>query len=220
LSTNIVSGGVAVHINAALTVGTHSITARYLGQGIYLASTSSVLSQFVQSPQATSTLLTSAPNPSLTGGNVSFNATVRVGGMTASNATGLVIFKDNTVALSTNTVSGGVAVFNTSALAVGSHPLNAEYLGDPLHLANTSAPMAQVVLAIPTTPTNLTWSAAGGQLTLSWPGYLGWVLQVQTNALKDGLGANWLDLPGTASLTETNVNFNAAEGCFYRLRYP
>ncbi len=58
-----------------------------------------------------------------------------------------------------------------------------------------------VTPTVPTTPTNLTFVATSTNVSLSWPGnYLGWSLQVQTNALTVGLqtppGA-WFTIPGT-----------------------
>jgi hypothetical protein len=87
-----------------------------------------------------------------------------------------------------------------------------------------SAPSSVVALAvpstIPTTPTNITCRVSAGQLTIAWPdNYLGWILQGQTNAL--GLGTNWIDLPGTAALTATNMPVNLTNpSVFFRLRHP
>jgi fibronectin-binding autotransporter adhesin len=79
-----------------------------------------------------------------------------------------------------------------------------------------------VVSAMATTPTNITYSVSGGNLSLSWPTtHLGWILQGQTNGLGVGLGANWVDIPGSSGLTATNISVNpAAPAVFYRLRKP
>jgi autotransporter-associated beta strand protein len=80
----------------------------------------------------------------------------------------------------------------------------------------------QVSGSIATTPTNITFSAGGGFLTLSWPAnYQGWVLQQQTNPLNVGLGTNWVDVPGSAGMNSVNIPINpAAPVAFYRLHYP
>lgn len=80
----------------------------------------------------------------------------------------------------------------------------------------------QVTGSIPTTPTNLTVVASTGHLTLSWPAsYQGWILQQQTNSANLGSGIGWVDLPGSTSLTSTNITINPAmPTVFYRLRYP
>lgn len=70
------------------------------------------------------------------------------------------------------------------------------------------------------TPANITVSAVGGNLTLTWPlDRTGWTLQVQTNTAAVGLSNNWVDVPGS---TMTNVvTFpvdGANDGVFFRLK--
>jgi hypothetical protein len=71
-------------------------------------------------------------------------------------------------------------------------------------------------------PTNLNASVTGDELSLSWPAsHLGWVLQVQTNPLTAGLGANWTAVPGSPNLTNLNITIDPANpAVFYRLAYP
>lgn len=83
---------------------------------------------------------------------------------------------------------------------------------------NAAIPKAETDPTRPrNTPTNLTWSLSGGQLTLRWPGYLGWYLQ---NSPAVGVGALWADMAGSQLVTTTNLPLNAAPGAFYRLRHP
>ena len=72
--------------------------------------------------------------------------------------------------------------------------------------------------SIPSTPTNITYSVSGGTMTVSWPtSYVGWILQAQTNSLN----GTWFDIPGTASLSSTNLPIDYVnKAVFYRLRYP
>jgi len=69
---------------------------------------------------------------------------------------------------------------------------------------------------------NLSYVTHPGQVTISWPGgYLGWILQGQTNALNRGLSTNWVDMPATARVTSTNVLISPQDAAvFYRLRHP
>jgi len=69
-------------------------------------------------------------------------------------------------------------------------------------------------------PTNLTFTANGGTLTLNWPAtHLGWTLQVQTNAPGAGLGTNWTDIANSATTNQMDTLINPANGsAFYRLR--
>jgi autotransporter-associated beta strand protein len=65
----------------------------------------------------------------------------------------------------------------------------------------------------------LTNSISGKTLTLSWPAGQGWVLQVQTNNLSKGLGTNWVDVPGSSSMSSTNITVDPAmPTTFYRLK--
>jgi hypothetical protein len=68
-------------------------------------------------------------------------------------------------------------------------------------------------------PTNVTASVSGGNLSLTWPGdHLGWYLQAQTNTLASGLGTNWVDVPGSSSVTNVVVPINPGNpAVFYRM---
>jgi hypothetical protein len=70
-------------------------------------------------------------------------------------------------------------------------------------------------------PINVGAIVSGNTIALSWPAdHLGWQLQVQTNAPGSGLGTNWVTLPGSESVTSTNITINPANGSvFYRLIY-
>jgi len=71
-------------------------------------------------------------------------------------------------------------------------------------------------------PTNISMESSSNTMTLSWPtDHLGWHLQVQSNALEVGLGANWVTLPGSELVTSTNMKIDPANGTmFYRLVSP
>ncbi|MDB6067603.1 MAG: Fibronectin type domain protein [Pedosphaera sp.] len=75
---------------------------------------------------------------------------------------------------------------------------------------------------ISTTPTNMTVSFSGNQLTLSWPAdHLGWLLQAQTNSLSVGISTNWVDVPGSSTNTQSVINIDPANpSAFFRLRSP
>jgi hypothetical protein len=82
---------------------------------------------------------------------------------------------------------------------------------------------AQVhVLPVSASPTTLDFGLIGGQLRLSWPpDHTGWRLQVQTNSLNVGLGANWLTAPNSTNGNEFSAPISPSNGCvFFRLVYP
>lgn len=94
--------------------------------------------------EATTTTVTSSPNPSAFGQTVTFTATVGFTGVTTP--TGTVTFKDGGAALGTGTLNASsVATFTTCTLDVGTHTVTAEYGGDANFNASTSAPLTQVV---------------------------------------------------------------------------
>ena len=70
--------------------------------------------------------------------------------------------------------------------------------------------------------TNIFWQVSSGQLQLSWPpDHLGWRLQIQTNDLSKGLGTNWVTVPNSTNVCQTNVMVNPTNGSvFLRMVYP
>jgi len=116
----------------------------YAGDASNSGSTSAALSQVVNAA-ATSTVVASAPNPSVVGESVTITATVSVSAPGAGTATGSVEFFDGATSLGTATLSGGAASISTSALALGSHDLTAVYAGDANFTGSTSAIQAHVV---------------------------------------------------------------------------
>src|SRR5205085_10727557 len=74
-----ISSGTATATGSSLTVASHPLTARYGGNASYLSSTSSIDNQVVNRA-ASSTSLTSAPNPSTLGQRVDITATVAPAG--------------------------------------------------------------------------------------------------------------------------------------------
>jgi hypothetical protein len=77
---------------------------------------------------ATSTTLTTSPNPSGLSKAATLKAVVAGG-----TPTGTVEFRNGATLLGTASLTGGVAQLAVSSLAVGSHNLTANYLGDGTH---------------------------------------------------------------------------------------
>src|SRR5438034_118002 len=146
LSTVTLVNGSASFQTAALAVGSHPLTATYNGSATFATSTSPVVTQVVNAPAAaaTSTSLTSTPNPSTVGQTVPLSATVTSG---AGVPTGTVTFRDGATVLATVTLVNGSASFQTAALAAGSHPLTATFNGSAAFAASTSPTVIQVVNA-------------------------------------------------------------------------
>ena len=149
LGTSPIVGGVAQLDVTSLGVGTHTITASYVGDADDAPSVSNPLVQEVGPAAApTSTVLTSLPNPSDFGQTVTFTATV-----SGSSPTGTVTFFDGAAALNSISLAGNEAVYTTAGLGGGSHSITARYNGDGDDGPSTSNVITQVVSRLATTTT-------------------------------------------------------------------
>ncbi|MBN9366115.1 MAG: IPTL-CTERM sorting domain-containing protein [Comamonadaceae bacterium] len=140
LGTAALSGNTATFTTSALAVGTRSLAAQYAGDANNAAATSAALSHTVALAQPT-VALTGAASSSTLGQSVAFTATLTG----AASPTGSVTILDGATTLGTATLSGNTATFTTSALAVGTHSLTAQYAGDANNAAATSAALAHQV---------------------------------------------------------------------------
>jgi len=147
------AGSKAVIEVPSLGVGTHTLTARYAGDGTYLASTSA--SVVVTVTQATQTAVLGAPSRVAEGEKVPVSV-----GVTPVGATGTVELLDGSVSLGTAALdAGSKAALTVGPLVVGAHHLTVRYLGDGTYLASASAPVTVTVAARVTPPAPVTVSA-------------------------------------------------------------
>ncbi len=117
-----------------------------------------VILAFLTPPKTvTTTILASSPNPSTDGQNVTFTATVKAGGVTATSATGSCVFSVNGLPVATEVVVGGVASHTTGILTTGSYAIAAAYSGDISHHESSAS----------LTHTNIT----PVMLTMGFPGF-------------------------------------------------
>lgn len=82
--------------------------------------------------------------------------------------------------------------------------------------------VAPVLVTVNTNSTNITATASGGNLTLTWPSdHTGWRLQTQTNSLTVGIATNWVDVAGATATNQVVVPISTANGSvFFRMVYP
>ncbi len=137
------SGGLATLTTSSLTVGLHSVLAAYSGDGNFNTSSGSLPTQTVNKANST-TAVASSPNPSVISQTVTFTATVTANAPGAGDPSGVVTFTIDASNVATATLSGGVATYSTSGLAVGSHPVSVAYSGDGSFNASTGG-LTQVV---------------------------------------------------------------------------
>ncbi len=132
------SAGKATYTTTALSQGTHSLTAEYLGDTNYQASTSDALTVVISATLTSTTTTLSASALSVTAGS----ALTLTAAVSYTAATGTVSFYDasgSTVTLiGTSSVSSGTATLSTSKLNTGTHTMYAVYVGDSTYATSTS----------------------------------------------------------------------------------
>src|SRR5262249_21725789 len=102
--------------------------------------------RFTVTTTPTSTSLASNNNPSVFGQSVSFTATISP----SPGGVGTVTFKDGTVTLCTQSVTGNTSTCSTSLLGAGSHPITASFSGTGFG-PNTDGSLTQTVNKAPST---------------------------------------------------------------------
>jgi predicted outer membrane repeat protein len=117
--------GVATYVTNTLALGTHAAIAAYGGDANYTESTSSVYPHTVNK-FSTTTNVTSAPNPSVSGHPVMITATVT---SASGTPTGNITFTIGTANIVQPLVNG-LATYVTNTLGLGATPITATYGGD------------------------------------------------------------------------------------------
>jgi alpha-L-fucosidase len=76
--------------------------------------------------------------------------------------------------------------------------------------------------AVSESPVAFDYGVTNNQLNLSWPtDHTGWRLEVQTNDLNQGLGGNWVTVPGSDATNQMAFTLGTGErSVFFRLVYP
>ncbi|MBK9315806.1 MAG: Ig-like domain repeat protein [Acidobacteria bacterium] len=146
LCTSTLNGsGIATCATDTLTVGSHLITAVYIGDINFNGSTSSTLSQTVNKA-STGVIVTSSRNPSVEGEQVTFSAMISAVAPGKGTPTGTITFKSGTTTIcSSNLNVAGRADCNNSSLSVGNHQITAAYNGDGNFTASVSPMLQQTV---------------------------------------------------------------------------
>jgi len=135
------ASGVATFVASSLTIGKHSITANYPGDGSFVSSTSPIMAELIQT--VSSTTVASSLNPSVVGESVTLTATVTGA---VGTPTGSVTFYDGATSLGTSGLNGsGIATDATAALVVGSRSIIAIYGGDQNYASSASPTVTQMV---------------------------------------------------------------------------
>ncbi|MGA2353540.1 MAG: Ig-like domain repeat protein [Terriglobales bacterium] len=152
--TGTLSGGSASFSTSTLPAGTLSMKATYSGDSTYASSTSNVVSQVVDQA-STTTGLVSSPNPSNSGQNVTFTASVAP--QYSGTVTGMVAFFYGSTKKATVALSGGVATYTTANLPIGTDTITATFNGSTSFTSSTSAPVNQKVGGGTFIDSTMTW---------------------------------------------------------------
>lgn len=169
MGSSTLTNGIATASVSTLAIGTHPITASYLGNTTYLGSTSTALDQRIQMA-STHLVLYSAANPSNAGAPLTLSATILGSGGTP---TGTVTFLDGATTLGSASLNAqGVATLLVpgSAWTTGTHTLIAGYAGDAADAPCTSSTFTQVVKIASTSValgSSLNPAGLGGQVTFT-----------------------------------------------------
>jgi len=150
------SNGVASVTTSALTagggfLGNHEITATYSGDGSFSGG-SAMLVQKVHASASTTTL-TSSPNPSNGGQAVTFTATVVSSPPGSGTPSGMVTFQEGPTVLGQVPLNfAGIASFNISTLTGGDHTITAIYASDTVFASSNGTRLQTVVGGASPTP--------------------------------------------------------------------
>jgi hypothetical protein len=138
---------------SSLSVGSHTLTAKYSGDSNFAASTSTPVTETANQAATTATVSSSA-TPSAYNQSVTFSASVApaYGG----SATGILTFLDGATSFGTASVSNNSAQITISTLSVGTHSVTVKYSGDSNFTGSTSAVLSQTVNPATTTTTLVT----------------------------------------------------------------
>jgi hypothetical protein len=133
-------GIATLSIPGGLSIGIHSLTATEVSSNACKQANPSNKVQHEVNAIATSTTLTTDPNPSAQDEKLTLTATVD-----PADASGTVNFLDGGNPIGSAPVSGGVATLSLTGLSIGVHSLTAVYKGDACHSSSTSNKVNQII---------------------------------------------------------------------------
>lgn len=215
------SNDVATLTTSSLPGGSDLITAAYSGDGTFLTSTSSVLTQSVLG--ISTTTLSVSPSTAAFGGSVTLTAKViSTAGTPANGVT--VTFKDAIAngTLGTATLTNGTATFTSTSIPGGTYSVVASYPGDTGTLASVSAaqPLNIQDFTLAATPTSVDISAAGqtGTTTITVAALGGLSAQSISNFSCSGLPAGTTCTFGTVNSSNQSTLTIATTAVAYSRR--
>ena len=170
LGTVALDGNLQAQLTVAPNAGNLAVTARYLGDGVHLASSSPIRTVLV-TPGSTSVALNPGSSVNAQFGDaLSFVATISVAPPASGPVSGTMLFKDGTSTIATLPIVAGSAQLDINNLSVGVHNISAQFPGDGNFLPFTT-PVTQVTISKATVNMTVTVSPEpsleGGPATIT-----------------------------------------------------
>jgi hypothetical protein len=136
--------GYSAFVTTTLSVGVHTITAKYRPTGDFGASSAS-LTQIISGNEATTTTLTCQPTQIAIGSTARFTAKVT---SAQGSPTGSVAFADNTVVIATQPLVDGATTLTYTGATAGSHDIIATYEPSGSYALSAAANCFETVTAL------------------------------------------------------------------------
>ncbi len=193
LGTGTLAQGIARFTSSTLGVGTHALTAYYVGDANYLPVSS--VSVNVQVVLANTAVVLAGPGSAVTVTTpASFSAALSSDGV---QPTGTLTLYDGAIAVATQPATGAASLsFRVASLSVGQHSLTVYYGGDSNNAASTSPP---VLVQIQQASTACTLATSGT------PALVG-----EDVTFTAGVTSGIANLTGTVSLLDGNQNVGSS----------
>lgn len=150
------SGPVSGSYTTSSLSGTNKITAEYLGDGTFAASTSSAVTVTVSKAQTSMGAMTVSPSPAVYGKPLTLTVPVNAPAGEQVQFTDVDQSTGTKTVLGSGTIQNGAASLTVPTLPVGQHEIDASYPGD----ANYTS--ADTLLSFKVAPAPLTITASGG----------------------------------------------------------
>ena len=132
-------------------LGNHFITATYSGDGTFSGGSATLVQKVHE--KASTTTVSSSPNPSNVAETVTFTATV-ASASAGGTPSGMVTFQEGSNVLAQVPLNaGGTASFDTSDLGAGEHTITAVYASDTIFAASSGNAIHSVMGVATPTPT-------------------------------------------------------------------
>jgi hypothetical protein len=146
LGSATLSNGVATFTKSNFSVGSHSVTATYVGIATAATSTSAAVALTVAKGQTTTTLTASPAPQASVGTPVTYTATVTAQSPSSGQVNGTMQFYDGATLVATRSLAGNAATFTVTYASPGTHQIRAVYSGALNFLTSQSPIVTETIV--------------------------------------------------------------------------